>query len=295
MVQRIFVPGSEWVYLKIYTGQKTVETLLARDIPVLIRKMKKNDWIKKWFFIRYGDPDFHLRIRFLVQEEQFTGPILSLFYKQLNYYVKHNLIWKIQLDTYKREFERYGENLIEEAESFFHRDSECVLLLIKGLSISRNENYRWMIALKMIDSLLSDFSFDLNSKQRLMELLCNSFKTEFGFNRYNSKQFNVKFRANKQIVESVLNNNFSDNSFIKLYSPIQKRSKELKLPVDSFRLKMKKKRGNLFLENLFFSYIHMMLNRLFVSHNREHELILYDFLKRYYTSEVVKNKYQLLH
>lgn len=35
----------------------------------------------------------------------------------------------------------------------------------------------------------------------------------------------------------------------------------------------------------------MTLNWLFRSKNRMHELILYDFMFRYYTSEIAKEKY----
>jgi hypothetical protein len=37
----------------------------------------------------------------------------------------------------------------------------------------------------------------------------------------------------------------------------------------------------------------MMLNRLFRSKNRLHELVLYDFMNRYYKSELAKEKYNI--
>lgn len=45
------------------------------------------------------------------------------------------------------------------------------------------------------------------------------------------------------------------------------------------------------MESLLSSYTHMSLNRLFISKNRIYELVLYDFLRRYYTSEIAKRKY----
>ena len=291
--RRIFVPGSEWVYMKIYTGNKTAETILAKHMPSITRELKNNELIEKWFFIRYADPECHLRIRFQLQDKQQVGTVVSLIYKRLNYLVQHNLIWKIQLDTYSRELERYGENLMEEAEFLFCKDSDCALAIIKKLSILQNENYRWMIALKMIDCFLSDFLLDIHLKRQLMDKLSSSFKAEFGFNLRNSKQFNVKFRENKQIIESVLNNSFSDDDFLKLYDPLQKKSKELKPFIKQFNLKLKKQETSVSIESLLSSYIHMMINRLIVSKNRLHELILYDFLRRYYASEIAKSKYQL--
>jgi len=54
---------------------------------------------------------------------------------------------------------------------------------------------------------------------------------------------------------------------------------------------MKTKR-NINVNDLLKSYLHMMTNRLFYSKNRLHELILYDFMYRYYTSEIARNKYR---
>ena len=40
------------------------------------------------------------------------------------------------------------------------------------------------------------------------------------------------------------------------------------------------------------SYIHMLINRLFKSKQRLHEMVIYDFLFRYYKSEIAKKKYK---
>jgi thiopeptide-type bacteriocin biosynthesis protein len=186
------------------------------------------------------------------------------------------------LDTYSRERERYGNKLIEPAESIFYYDSECILSILKKI---RNENYRWMIALKMIDALLSDFSFDINAKKDIIDKISNSFKVEFGFNQYNAKQFNSKYRDNKKNIENIINSTIADVEFKTLYLPVQKKSKNLKLIIEKLNNTKKVEK-----DNLISSYIHMMLNRLFQSKNRMHELVLYDFMKRYYTSSVARNK-----
>ncbi len=282
-IQRAFIPGSKWVYIKLYLGNNTADKVLIDHISYIVTGLKKKGIIDKWFFIRYTDPDFHLRIRLLVENESSIGDILNMFYKRLSPLVKDNLIWKIQLDTYNRELERYGNKSIELAESIFYYDSECILSILKKVD---NDNYRWMIALKMIDSLLSDFSFNINAKKDIMDKISNSFKIEFGFNQYNAKQFNTKYRDNKKNIEDVLNDTIKDTKFKALYLPIQKKTKNLKPIID--RLNNTK---NIDENSLISSYIHMMLNRLFQSKNRIHELVLYDFMKRYYISELAKLKY----
>lgn len=288
-IRRTFAPGSEWVYIKIYAGNRTLENILFKEISQIVLKLKKDQLILKWFFIRYADPDYHIRIRFLLKDTKLGFSLISVFNKKLDFLITNNIIHKIQLDTYNRELERYTSALINEAESLFFIDSECVLKIIIKLNVCQLENYRWMIALKLIDGLLSDFSFNLELKQKFITNLSQSFKMEFGFNQHNSKQLNAKYRENKSVVESVMNSHVECDHFVKLCREIKLRSISLK-PVVS-QIQIKSKGNKIDLENLLSSYVHMMLNRLFASKNRLHELVLYDFLKRYYTSEIAKKKY----
>ncbi|GHU73559.1 hypothetical protein FACS189413_18040 [Bacteroidia bacterium] len=289
-MQRIFIPGSNWLYIKIYTSPKTIDKILINAINKVLCELKNCNLYEKWFFIRYTDPDLHIRVRLLLRDELSLGKILHLFYKRLNPYIEDNQIWKIQLDTYNRELERYSRRLIEETESIFYVDSESILTIIKKLNESKDENYRWMAALKMIDAFLSDFSLDINRKHQLMNQLSDSFKSEFGFNQHNAKQFNTKFRENKPIVESVLNDTISDEGFLLISKLIKRRSKQFQPVVQQITDKLRQEKSDI-LTNLLISYIHMTLNRLFRSKNRIHELIIYDFMYRYYTSELAKIKY----
>jgi thiopeptide-type bacteriocin biosynthesis protein len=290
-VQRTFMPGSKCVYLKIYTGVKTADGILTRDISSIITNLYKNNWIEKWFFIRYADPDFHLRIRVFVTEGTYSGEVIHSFHNRLKRLEKAGLIWKIQLDTYNRELERYGNNLMKEAETRFYIDSECAIKKMKKLN-EKEESYRWMIALYAIDQLLSDFSVDIATKQQWMERLSLAFRAEFGFDMYNSKQFNVKYREHKATIEKVLNNRIESDDFNALRLPVQKRSEKLQPLISQIQFKLSKKKiPDISLESLLSSYIHMLLNRLFRSKNRQHEMVLYDFLNRYYKSEIAKGKY----
>lgn len=289
-IKRVFTPGSEWLYFKIYAGNKTLDNILLKDISYIVNRLNRLEIIEKWFFIRYADPDPHLRVRFFIRDFKHIGEVVTLLNGRLNYLVKSNCVWKIQIDTYKRELERYGHDFIKESESIFCRDSECIVNILKLVKQSQNENYRWMIALKMIDSLLSDFSFNLESRLWLMETVSNLFMIEFGFNKFNSKQFNSKFRDKKSIIESVLNNEIRDEDFHRLSKYVTQRTKKLEPIVKQLQMKLAKQK-EFQLSNLLQSYIHMMLNRLFMSKNRVHELVLYDFMRRYYESQVSKSKY----
>lgn len=288
-IQRTFIPGDQWIYFKIYTGVKLADGILTKNISVIIHKLNKKQVIDKWFFIRYNDPDFHIRIRILVKDTSDIVEIINLFYHQFRNLIKSNEIWKIQIDTYNRELERYGNILIGEAESIFHTDSECILSILKLLDKYKNENYRWMIGLRIIDNFLSASSLDLLNKQALLKSMSESFKTEFGFNKYNAKQFNTKFRENKKEVESVLNHTIDDSNFRSLELPLKKKVKKIEPIILQLKQKIELSQISLDMNSLLSSYIHMSINRLFRSKNRLHELIIYDFMYRYYTSEIAKN------
>ena len=96
-IQRTFIPGSQWVYIKLYTGEKTADDILINVISLIIKKLQKKQYTEKWFFIRYSDPDFHLRIRLLVCDAQYIGEIIHLFYQKTNKWNNDYLLWKMQL------------------------------------------------------------------------------------------------------------------------------------------------------------------------------------------------------
>jgi len=287
-VQRTYLPGSDWLYFKIYTGVIIADKIIANEFYKFISKSKKEGLISKWFYIRYNDPDFHLRVRVQVIDVSGIGTVIEHFHTIMKRLEARNLIWKVQIDTYQRELERYHEKLIEETESFFYVDSEYTVKIIQQV-LKHKEDFRWMIACKMIDSLLSDLFFTVEQKLSLMERQSIEFKKEFGFNEFNAKQFNVKYRDCVKIINDVIREKED------LYKPmrlmindIQKRSIELK-PVFSTIIQKSKKNGIDYF-TLASSYIHMMLNRLFYEKARMHELILYEFLRRYYASEIARLK-----
>lgn len=286
------MPGDKWLYVKIYTGNKTADKILLEVIHPFIKKLLKEGKIEKWFFIRYADPDFHLRVRFYLSDKANTGEIVTHLQKRLQSRLEKGMVWKVQYDTYNRELERYGNELIEDSETVFCMDSNCILSLINILDRLDDENYRWMIALRLMDDILTAFSFDTKQKMDFFTKRSDAFKTEFGFNEHNAKQFNTKFRQHKKTIEAVLHQNFNNPEFLSLYLPLRKSMKELQ-PVAATLISKTATGKHITIEQLLASYIHMTLNRLFRSKNRKHELVLYDFMRRYYISEVARKKYNV--
>lgn len=279
---RNFYPGGRWIYFRIYTGVKTADKILISLTP-LLKKLLKNNIIIEYFFIRYSDPDFHIRLRLLLTDVDNIGHVMILFNKKINTYCNNRLISKVEIGTYQREIERYNNKYIKLSEKIFFIDSECILSLLSYFQ-EKNENLRWMSAIMLIDFFFDDVKLNLQERSLIMKQLSDSFKMEFGFNMYNAKQLNEIYRERKKQVEIVL-----DNDKISTSIDLDKISRILKSKSKSLKKILVKKadvpKGNILV------YIHMSMNRIFRSKNRVHELLIYDILSRYYKSELAKLKY----
>jgi thiopeptide-type bacteriocin biosynthesis protein len=288
-VTRCFIPGSEWLYLKLYTGINSSDNFLILEINTLIKKLLKMRLIEKWFFVRYSDPNPHLRIRLLLAKKSDFGKVIEMFYAKLDKFT-NSFIWKIQLDTYVRELERYNKLLIEESESIFFYSSKCIIKILHNLSQTNNSDaYRWMIALRIIDIFLAGFNLDNGEKLNLMRNMSNSFKIEFGYSN-NNVIFKNKYRSNRKIINSVLKNENDDLIYRGLIFNIERESLMLKNIIMEVRGKINGMQEHFSLQKFLSDHIHMFMNRLFSSDNRYFELIIYDFLYKFYLETSVREK-----
>ena len=284
-MNRLFIPGGEWLYFKLYTGYKSADLLLTEYLLPLCNDLKNNNLIDKYFFIRYGDPKNHIRLRLHVNNTLNYGVIFQTFHKYISPCINNNLIWNVQCDTYKREIERYGKDSISRIENIFHIDSETIMeILLHCKSSAFSEDDRWKISLLLVDDLLNIYKYDLEAKSRFMKILADSFKKEFGFtSSIYTKQLNDKYRLYRQEIYTTLKrNNISQYHII-----LEKRVEQIYHSIFNIQPELTLD------ENVIRSIIHMTMNRIFRSKNRLYEMVIYDFIYRYYDSETAKLKYNL--
>ena len=125
-----------------------------------------------------------------------------------------------------------------------------------------------------------------------MEGLKEGFGREFGMNKMLKHQLDKKFRNERQYINDVMNRESDSKSEMKpLFELLKQKSSRIK-HISNEILSIEKE-NMLFrsLDDLMGSYIHMLMNRLFRSKQRIHEMVIYDFLYRYYKSEIAKRKY----
>lgn len=284
-IKRNFIIGDEWLYFKLYTGYNTADKIITDVLYPLTESLLMKHIIDQWFFIRYSDPDFHLRIRLHCKNIYKQLSIINALNKSLKYFLCNNYIWKIQIDTYQREIERYGYKTMLLSENLFFHDSRMIVKIINALKYYTDDELKGLFSLKLIDAFLDNFGFTLVEKIFILERLQNNFKMEFNIDKQLKHQFGDKYRLLKIKIEKILTNNATDDCQLNTcYQYIEEKSQNTKDIIKKIIDYVNFQGKDLFIERLIESYIHMMINRYFRSKQRVHELIIYDYLYRYYIS-----------
>lgn len=284
-MKRVFIPGSEWLYLKLYTGHKSAENLLIDYLYPMSMKLKNQGIINDFFFIRYTDPNFHIRFRLKVDNVLNYGQVFQSINQTLSPCIDNGMIADIQCDTYRREMERYGKERMPNIEKLFCIDSQSIIELLKKSRQSESpEEDRWQLALLLIDELMSAFQYGLEDKKSLMEKMSQNFKNEFGFTSNTfTKQLNDKYRLLREQIDKTINR---ERDQLCRYDEI------IANRFDAILHIIPRLDSDMYAKNaVLYSLIHMTMNRMFRSQNRLHEMVIYDFLFRYYRSRIAKVKY----
>ncbi|MEM1337012.1 MAG: thiopeptide-type bacteriocin biosynthesis protein [Bacteroidota bacterium] len=280
---RYFIVGSEWLYYKLYTGYKTADLILTEIIKPITEYLVQEGLVDKWFFIRYGDPNHHLRIRFHLTRQNHLNKVISALHTPLRKFMNQDLIWKIQLDTYQRELERYGIHTMELSETLFFHDSRAIVNFLDLIEGGEGEQLRWLYGLRSIDSLLDSFKYHLKQKLSLLEVLKIGFGREFGMSRPLKKQLDAKYRNERENIEAfMLFTKDTNPDYEPILSNLSEKNQAIRPLTERISILIKERKPGLVLDDLLGSYTHMLLNRLFKSQNRLNEMVCYDFLFRYY-------------
>lgn len=277
LIARTFPPGSEWLYAKLYTGTATADRVLCDELAPLAAEMVASGAARRWFFIRYGDPGWHLRVRFHGDPSALRNRVQPALEELAQRLIDAGVVWKVQFDTYEREVERYGgPESIELVEEIFHRDSEAVLAMLQSSSGDAGADLRWHLMLAGIDRLYADFGFDLPARLSLAERSRDAIGRQYGYASLRDRLAG-RFRANRAALERVLD------------SPIPALDQRSAFIAPIAR-ELLTRRLHAPLHTMLPSIIHMFVNRLARSAGPEHELVLYDYLVQLYKSRMARSE-----
>ncbi|WP_135221195.1 thiopeptide-type bacteriocin biosynthesis protein [Flavobacterium foetidum] len=277
-MQRNFCLGSQWLYYKIYTGVKTADYILVEKLAPVIIHLEKKKKILKWFFIRYRDPEEHLRIRFLVDDLDDISLLVKSLYAVFKELMDEDVVWKIQTDTYQREIERYGKETMYDSEFLFWQDSRIILKYLNIKTSFTDNETPVFFSFLMIESFLNSFKLSNLEKSALMNKLQITFKEEFEIDKIQKKEMDKNYRIFYPKLEVFLKeSNQGQSGFSDLFFIVDEKSRQIEKTALEIIGKIE-----LPLNDFLSSHIHMMINRQYTSRQRMYELVIYDHLHRYY-------------
>ncbi|HEX6202965.1 MAG TPA: thiopeptide-type bacteriocin biosynthesis protein, partial [Thermoanaerobaculia bacterium] len=281
-VERGFPPGSEWLTAKLYTGTATADRVLRQVVPRVVPPALASGAADGWFFLRYGDPDWHLRLRLHGPPERLCAETLPALREAVAPLLADGQVWKMELATYEREVERYGGPVgVVLAERVFQADSEAAVAVLDLLEGDGSADVAWRLALAGIDRLLADLGLDDDAALAVLESMQASFAREHRADGRLKKQMSDRLRGEQADLERLLAaGDDPAHPFAPALAVLARRSRALAPIVAELSAEIAAGRVGLSMAELAPSFAHMSVNRLLRSNPRAHELVLYDLLLR---------------
>jgi len=285
--------GDEWLYLKLYCGRATADQVLREVVAPLVADGRAGGLADRWFFIRYGDPDAHLRLRFHGDPGVLVQSLLPRVRRVVEPFLESGQIWRLQLDTYDREEERYGGPAgMTLSEQVFCHDSEAVLSIVESITDEALPDARWQLALKGCHQLLVDLGFSIEERKRVTARLSASYRREMRLENGFEHQLGTRFRRERPRLDALVGAatrkpEAAPLDWPEAHAALAQRAAQLGPVVAALRAEPSL---TVSLDDLAGSYLHMHCNRLLRGAARAQEALLYEFLDRLYESELARAK-----
>lgn len=278
-LKECLLPGDEgWIYLKIYGCSGREDELIGCYMNEFCEMLYKERLIEQHFFIKYKDPDFHIRLRYkIAKSESFT-----LFMKKTLDWIhnlkKEGLVNTLVIDTYERESDRYGGiDLIPLAENVFCADSVVVEKIISQKYTNQLGALSDMyIGILSILTIMENCNFSLEKQIEILD-------------RSVSKQdYRNVFKKNRDEIMRLcsMNRKLMNDEEINLLKIFDCRKEDLTIYMKKIEYK------NLEKDEIILSLIHMFFNRFKMNNQWELEIrsITRHGLYAYSKSLMYKNK-----
>jgi len=287
-VQRTFAPGSQWLYLKVYTGTTSADRILTGTVGPVVGQLRKIGVIDEWFFLRYADPEHHLRVRLHGDPSALRDHALPALTDALTPQLDDSTVSKLALDTYHREIERYGgDHGIELAEQIHAADSDAVLNALGMLDGEDVADARWKLCLYATDRLLTDAGLDMQQRRDWAKVGAAGYRMEYPGAHNLDSGIGSRWRSERAELTALLDDT-TDHPYESARQAFRQRSEKI-APLLA-ELADRESRGMLTqpFQDLLRSFSHLHAIRLLRSAARTHELVLLSFLDRHYASQIAR-------
>nr|WP_220448046.1 thiopeptide-type bacteriocin biosynthesis protein [Nonomuraea diastatica] len=134
--------------LKLYCHPDRHDAILTRHLPRLVETLGSE---ARWWFLRYHDPDHHLRIRLTVPDHTSADAAaeVTAWSEQVR---QAGLTSRVQWDTYFPETARFGgPSAMDAAEAHFAADSATVVAQLTAIITRRGPHLHALTAASLLD------------------------------------------------------------------------------------------------------------------------------------------------
>ncbi|MFD0446155.1 thiopeptide-type bacteriocin biosynthesis protein [Streptomyces indonesiensis] len=119
------------MFAKFYAQSERQNFFITHQLPLLLEEVRPH--VRRWFFMRYRDPQPHLRVRFHGDAEALRNHVLTALERHTRRLQMSGAISSMQLASYEPEEHRYGGRAaMSWAEEIFHQDSTSALIQLRG-------------------------------------------------------------------------------------------------------------------------------------------------------------------
>ena len=147
------LPGGEWLTAKLYVPASQQTALVRDHLRARLPGLVSTAGADRWFFIRYRDPEPHLRVRLHGAPGDLWGTGLPCLAEMVRALRNAGLVRHMVIDGYQPELERYGgPAAMATAEAAFQADSDATLQILGLLTQGRSGlELPPVLALSLID------------------------------------------------------------------------------------------------------------------------------------------------
>jgi thiopeptide-type bacteriocin biosynthesis protein len=192
---RLYPPGSEWLFVKLYCPRNLENDVIPASMLTFAENAVAAGLADSWFFIRYSDPDSHVRLRFHGSPPKLAGQLFSTVCAWASQLMAQGVCLKFAFDTYDSEIERYGgAGGMAAAEALFAADSRCAARLLQEWKRKLWPHDEITMLALSVDGLLG--AIGLDEPERL--------KWYRGQTDARSAEIGAEFRQRKNVLRSVL-------------------------------------------------------------------------------------------
>jgi thiopeptide-type bacteriocin biosynthesis protein len=283
--------ASGWLFAKLFCSPTHADRLLSELVQPLVKEM-----IHPWFFSRYDDPHWHLRLRFQGDPASLNNQVLPMLMSRAAPFRRQGIIWRLEFEAYESEVERYGgPQAIAVAERIFQFDSELCMDLLPFTSGDDGAQLRWQLAFCGVDRWLTALGLDLTEKNKLAASMRASREQDYIVDQTYREQIARKFRSDdpRNTLLAILSGEGTGagqlfpeeamSSFARFSALLEEAREQLKALERAGQLTRT-------IPELAVSFVHMHLNRLLRASHLAQEAVLFDFLARTYAAKLAQGR-----